>query len=95
MNPDADSCIAPRRELESWISYYWHLGFPDTKVADHALDHFDRNVYGLRYCVICQCLQIRNLIVFHSIAVKSLSNGSGRIWVLKEPYNKLPPPKLL
>ena len=42
-------CIAPRSELDRWVSYYWHLGFPDTKVADHVLDHFDRNVYGLRY----------------------------------------------
>ena len=44
--------IAPRCDLESWVSYYWHLGFPDTKIADHALDHFDRNLYGLRY--FCQ-----------------------------------------
>ena len=44
-------CVAPRKELEHWISYYWHLGFPDPKIADHALDHFNRNIYGLRYCV--------------------------------------------
>ena len=43
--------IAPRSELEGGVSYYWKLGFPDTKVADHTLDHFDRNLYGLRYCV--------------------------------------------
>ena len=46
-----DFSIVLRNELDSRISYYWHLGFPDTKVADHALDHFDHNVYGLRYCV--------------------------------------------
>ena len=46
-------CIVPRNELEDWILYYWRLGFPDTKVADHALDYFDHNVYGLRYCVRC------------------------------------------
>ncbi|KAM6491906.1 hypothetical protein JOM56_012544 [Amanita muscaria] len=40
--------IAPRTELDGWIMYYWHLGFPDTKIADHALDHFDRAAYGLR-----------------------------------------------
>ena len=42
------SFIAPKDELHKWISYYFHLGFPDTKIADHALDHFDRNIYGLR-----------------------------------------------
>ena len=41
--------VVPRHALDNWISYYWHLGFPDTKVAVHALDHFDRNVYGLGY----------------------------------------------
>ena len=89
--------IAPRCDLESWVSYYWHLGFPDTKIADHALDHFDRNLYGLRY--FCQAyIQKLKKTDFDStwiIAAKSLSKGSWRIWVSKEPYNKLPPSKLL
>jgi hypothetical protein len=39
----------PKDELERWIRYYWTLGFPDTKIADHVLDHFDRDKFGLRY----------------------------------------------
>jgi hypothetical protein len=39
----------PKEELERWIRYYWTLGFPDTKIADHVLDHFDRDKFGLRY----------------------------------------------
>ena len=46
---DGPISVAPRPVLDERISYYWHLGFPDTKIADHALDHFDRNVYRLRY----------------------------------------------
>jgi hypothetical protein len=38
----------PKEELEHWIWYYWNLGFPDTKIADHVLDHFDRDKFGLR-----------------------------------------------
>jgi len=72
-----DSCKALRSELDNWISYYCHLRFPDTKVADHALDHFNHDVYELRYCVICP--QIHKLIVHCSIEAKSLSNRSGRI----------------
>ena len=47
MDDQVDS-LAPESELNHWIKYYWHLGFPDTKIADHAMDHFDRKIYGLR-----------------------------------------------
>ncbi|GLB40063.1 hypothetical protein LshimejAT787_0705730 [Lyophyllum shimeji] len=39
--------IPPKDQLNPWIAYYWHLGFSDPKIADHALDHFDRNNHGL------------------------------------------------
>ncbi|KAM6489501.1 hypothetical protein JOM56_015058 [Amanita muscaria] len=39
--------LPPRLESDHWIVYYWHLGFPDAKIADHTLDHFDRKVFGL------------------------------------------------
>ena len=48
---------APQTELEPLIQYYWHLGFPDTKIADHALDHFDHNTYGLRYVTKTICYE--------------------------------------
>lgn len=40
--------VAPRDELERWVKYYWHLGFSDPKIADHVLDHFDREEFGCR-----------------------------------------------
>lgn len=79
-------CIAPRTELEHWISYYWHLGFADTKIADHALDHFNRDKYGLRYCQLQ--FQTNGTISHCWILVRSLSNASGRIWISKGPYRK-------
>ncbi|KAM6490784.1 hypothetical protein JOM56_013747 [Amanita muscaria] len=38
--------IPPRNELRRWIQYYWHLGFTDPKIAEHVMDHFDREKYG-------------------------------------------------
>ena len=40
--------LAPRDELEHWVDYYWRLGFSDPKVADHVLDHFNRDEFGCR-----------------------------------------------
>ena len=54
--------IAPRCELDEWILYYWHLGFSDTKVADHALDPFDRKLYGLRY-LFWHCFHKSNTVI--------------------------------
>ena len=42
-------CMALKNELDEWISYYWHLEFLDTKMADHSLNHFNCDVYGLRH----------------------------------------------
>jgi hypothetical protein len=47
MDDQVDS-LAPESELNHWIKYYWHLGLPDTKIANHAMDHFDQKIYGLR-----------------------------------------------
>ncbi|KAM6490176.1 hypothetical protein JOM56_014368, partial [Amanita muscaria] len=38
--------LPPQKELDRWIRYYWNLGFTDPKIADHTMDHFDREKYG-------------------------------------------------
>jgi hypothetical protein len=42
--------MAPYEDLHPVVSYYyyWGLGLDDKKLVDHALDHFDQSVYGLR-----------------------------------------------
>ena len=40
--------LAPADELNQLVTYYWELGYPDTKIVDHVLDHFDNTQYGFR-----------------------------------------------
>ncbi len=40
--------IAADEELLPVVSYYWGLGLNDKQIVEHALDHFDQSVYGLR-----------------------------------------------
>jgi len=40
--------IAPDEDLFSVVSYYWGLGINDKNIVEHALDHFDQPLYGLR-----------------------------------------------
>ncbi|KAH7870716.1 uncharacterized protein C8R40DRAFT_1056282, partial [Lentinula edodes] len=39
----------PRSDLLRWVHYYWHLGFSDKDIANHVMDHFNREEYGISY----------------------------------------------
>jgi hypothetical protein len=39
---------APEEDLEVTVHHYWSLGYTDEKIAQHSMDHYDRESYRLR-----------------------------------------------
>ena len=40
--------LTPEAELQEILTFYYSLGLNDNKIAEQCLDHFDREIYGLR-----------------------------------------------
>ena len=45
---EKNTSLAPSEDLYPIVYYYWGLGLNDKEIVEHALDHFDRALFGLR-----------------------------------------------
>ncbi|KAE9383395.1 hypothetical protein BT96DRAFT_1009240 [Gymnopus androsaceus JB14] len=100
----------PEDELHQWIHYYWHLGFNDKKIAEHVLDHFNKQEYGLSAKTVQRIRKELNLLgtrqqqaSFETVMpyfteLRRLYPNMGAramVTVLRQEYNLKVPEKLL
>ena len=46
--------LAPEEDIWDSLAFYPNLGLDDKKICEHLKDHYDTDIYGLRY-VISHC----------------------------------------